>query len=78
MSTLKEYIKSQPKMPMQAWAEKFGTSRPHLIALVEGTRFPSIELAQRISAATDYAVPVTEWPNVKAVIDAVAGERAPQ
>lgn len=56
---------------MREWAGLFGISRPHLIALVSGERMPSIEVARRIERATDGAVSVAEWPNIKAMMDAL-------
>jgi len=48
MSTLSEYIKTQPERPMREWADQFGISRPHLIALMAGERAPSIKVARQI------------------------------
>lgn len=71
MSTLQKYIKSQPQRPMREWADDFGISRPHLIALIEGDRTPSLEAAQRIAAVTGGAVPIQSWPNIRKLLDDV-------
>jgi hypothetical protein len=73
MSTLTEYIKSQPDRPMREWADMFGISRPHLLAMLDGTRAPSLAVAQRIEAQTRGAVPITTWPNIAALVRAVRG-----
>lgn len=72
MSTLSEYIKSQPEKPMREWAEAFGISRPHLIALIAGDRAPSIEVARKIERGTGGQVSVTSWPNIQAMAAALA------
>lgn len=76
MSTLSEYIKTQPERPMREWAGQFRISRPHLIALIDGTRAPSIEVARRIETVSGGAVPVAVWPNIKAMLDALKGDAA--
>jgi DNA-binding transcriptional regulator YdaS (Cro superfamily) len=73
METFNTFIKSQPERSRQAWADFFGVSRPHLYGLMDGTRCPSPEVAQRIEALTEGNVPVTAWPNIRAVLDAVRG-----
>lgn len=70
MSSLQEYIKSNPARPMRAWADDFGVSRPFLYGLLDGTRNPSLQAARRIEAATGGNVPITEWPNIRAMLDA--------
>jgi hypothetical protein len=67
MSTLSDYIKSEPDRPMREWAEMFGISRPYLIALADGTRTPSLAVAQRIAEQTRGAVPLSSWPTLAAV-----------
>jgi hypothetical protein len=76
MSTLSDYIKSRPDRPMREWAEVFGISRPHLLALLDGTRTPSLTVAQRIQRQSDGAVPITAWPNIAAVVHAAKGAEA--
>ena len=76
MSTLPAFIKTQPDRPMREWADMFGISRPHLIALLDGTRAPSLAVARRIQQQTAGAVPITAWPNIAAVIDAARGDAA--
>ena len=58
---------------MREWAEAFGISRPHLLALMAGDRAPSIDVARRSEAATGGTVSVTVWPNIKAIFDAISG-----
>lgn len=70
MSTLSEYIKAQPEKTRAQWAECFGISRPYLYSLMDGTRQPSIDVAQRIARATGGKVPVTAWPNMAAIVAA--------
>lgn len=61
---------------MREWADLFGISRPHLIALLEGTRAPGLAVAQRIHTKTNGAVPITAWPNLAAIVDAAKGDAA--
>lgn len=75
MSTLSEHIKGQPEKTMSEWAGRFGVSRPYLYQLVDGSRYPSLPVAMRIAKATNDAVPVTAWPNLAAVVDAVKARR---
>ena len=69
MSTLAEYIKTQPPRPLGEWAADLGISRPYLHALMHGDRMPSVVTAKRIQDATGGAVPVTAWPNFAALLD---------
>ena len=78
MSTLSEYIKAQPEKTKTHWAECFGISRPHLYSLMDGTRQPSIDVAQRIAKATGGKVPVTAWPNMAAIVSAAFPARQPR
>lgn len=73
MSELSTHLKTVPDKPLGEWAKEFGISRPYLHALLNGQRHPSIDVAKRIAAATDGKIPVTAWPNIRAVVDA-AGE----
>ena len=70
MSTLSAFIKTHPEKSMAQWAEDFGVSRPHLYCLIDGTRQPSLPVAQRIAAATGNAVPITAWSNIAAIVKA--------
>jgi plasmid maintenance system antidote protein VapI len=72
MSTLSEYIKTQPQRPMREWAEAFGISRPYLIALIKGDRTPGIDVAQRIERATGGFVRMASWPNIRAISEALS------
>ena len=72
MEALKSYIAAKPDQPMRVWAARFGISRPYLHALIDGTRFPSLAVAKRIQDETGGAVPVAAWPNLNAVLQAVA------
>lgn len=78
MSTLSEYIKAQPEKTKTQWAERFGISRPYLYSLMDGTRQPSIDVAQRIAKATGGKVPVTAWPNMAAIVSAAFPARQPR
>lgn len=69
MSTLSEYIKSQPDRPMREWASEFGISRPYLIALMAGDRSPSLDVAIAIQDATGGDVPIEAWPNIRRLLD---------
>jgi hypothetical protein len=73
MDKLNTFIAAEPGQPMRAWAERFGISRPYLYSLLEGTRYPSLAVAQRIEKETGGAVPLTAWPNINAVAQAVGG-----
>ena len=76
MSTLADYIKNQPPRPMREWADHFGISRAHLIALVEQDRMPSLPVARRIQERTQGAVPIRAWPNFAAIIEAAKDNAA--
>ncbi|WP_424967310.1 helix-turn-helix domain-containing protein [Dinoroseobacter sp. S375] len=78
MSTLHKHIKSQGWNMTNA-AAALGVSRPYLYGLLDETREPSLEVAQRIEQATGGAVPVSGWPKFKKVLRAASphGE-APQ
>ena len=76
MQTLTDHIKSRPEQPLQAWASQFGISRPHLHALMEGTRNPSLDVALRIEKGTGGEVPAVSWPNIAAVLRAATGAQA--
>lgn len=76
MNTLSAYIKGHPEKTMAELADTFGISRPYLYGLADGSRNPSIDVAQRISVATGGDVPVTAWPNISAVINAASGDAA--
>ncbi|AZV00253.1 Cro-like protein [Paracoccus phage vB_PkoS_Pkon1] len=78
MSTLRDYIKSQPRKSRKEWADCFGISRPYLYGLMEGTRHPSLDVALRIADITEGAVPVMAWPNLAAVIRAATPTRQPR
>lgn len=73
MSSLKTHIKSQPARPMREWAERFGISRPHLIAIMDGERSPSLATARRIEEGTGGAVPISEWSNIRQMLDDLRG-----
>jgi transcriptional regulator with XRE-family HTH domain len=73
MSTLSDFIKSQPQRSLADWAEDFGISRPHLHSLMNGDRNPSVVVAQRIASATGGAVPINHWPNISQLIEAARG-----
>lgn len=76
MSTLSQHIKGQPHKSLGLWARDFGISRPYLYALIDGSRNPSLEVAQRIATATCGEVPLESWPNLSAIIDAAGGAMA--
>jgi hypothetical protein len=58
---------------MREWAEQFGISRPHLIALMDGERLPSLATAKRIEDGTGGAVPISEWSNIRQMLDDLRG-----
>jgi hypothetical protein len=76
MTNLSEYIEGKPDRPMREWAEYFDISRPHLLALIDGSRLPSLPVARRIEARTNGAVPITAWPNIAALVRALSGDAA--
>lgn len=61
---------------MREWAAEFGISRPHLIALMDGSREPSINVASRIQERTGGEVPITVWPNIAAMMKTLGGDAA--
>jgi len=73
MEHLAQHITAYPGRTYGEWAEIFGVSRPHLHALLNGERQPSLSVAQRIAAATEGQVPVTAWPNLAALAKAFSG-----
>jgi plasmid maintenance system antidote protein VapI len=73
MEQLAQHISANPGMTYREWADVFGVSRPHLHALINGERQPSLPVAQRIAAATGGAVPITAWPNFAALAAAIHG-----
>ena len=73
MSTLSDYIKSQPPKTYGQWAQTFAISRPYLYGLMDGTRNPSPQVAIRIAEATGGAVPVDAWPNFEALAASIKG-----
>lgn len=76
MDKLHAYIQAQPPRPMREWADAFGISRPYLLALLDGSRSPSVATARAIADATGGAVPVLAWANIRAVVEAVEGDKA--
>jgi predicted GIY-YIG superfamily endonuclease len=72
---LAQWIKEQrPKTATQCLKE-LGVSRSYLYALLDGSRMPSLPLAQRIQQTTDGAVPVSSWPHIDAILQtAMAAE----
>jgi plasmid maintenance system antidote protein VapI len=75
MEQLANHIAAHPGRTNSEWADMFGVSRPHLHALLNGDRQPSLPVAQRIADATGNNVPVTAWANLAALIAAVQGSR---
>lgn len=71
MQNLREHIEAAPDRSRAEWADAFGISRPHLYALLDGTRMPSFTVARKIERATNGKVPIGAWPNLKAIADAV-------
>lgn len=70
---------AQQKGQQAAVAARVGVSPSYISDLLCGRRVPSLDVALRISAATDGAVPLRSWPNLAAIADAVAAElRRPQ
>ena len=52
------------------WSRRLGVSKGHLSQLVSGSKKPSLDLALRIAAMTDGAVPVESWARPAASEDA--------
>ena len=75
MNKLEKHIKTEGGT-MTAWAVTFGISRAFLYGLVDGSRNPSLPIAQRIATKTGNSVPITSWPNIKAIIDAAKDDAA--
>jgi DNA-binding transcriptional regulator YdaS (Cro superfamily) len=76
MSTLSQFIKSDPGKSIADWAVRFGISRPYLYGLMDGTRTPSPEVAIQIERETAGVIPAASWPNIAAMLtaaDAVRG-----
>lgn len=57
-------------------AVKVGVSPSYISDLLSGRRVPSLDVAMRISAATNGAVPLRSWPNLAAIAEAIAAEDA--
>jgi plasmid maintenance system antidote protein VapI len=73
MEQLAQHIAANPGRTNAEWAGLFGISRPHLHALLNDERQPSLHVAQRIADVTGGQVPVTAWPNIAALIEAAKG-----
>lgn len=56
---------------MREAADMLGVSRPYLYDLLSGKRQPSFETALRIETATGGEVPITDWPNLARIAEAV-------
>jgi hypothetical protein len=62
MEQLAHYLRSSsPLRTQDEWARLFGISRPHLNGILNGKAEPGRDLIQRISDATDGAVPPSAW-----------------
>lgn len=72
MMTLSQYLEAQ-KLTQAGFAARLGVPQATVSKLASGHRFPSVDTAKRIAAATDGAVPITAWPNLAAVIEAAQG-----
>ena len=75
MSKLSKYLK-EAKISQTDFAGKVGISRSHLCEILSGEKSPSLDVAKKISKGTGGSVRVSDWPQFKAVIDAVSGEGA--
>ena len=66
------YIATRGHVTVKELAATFGVSRPFLYGLLDGTRCPSPKVALRIAKVTDNAIPVSTWPNMRAMLEALA------
>lgn len=66
---LDTYLKST-RTSQRAFAEKVGLSASFVNEMLQGTKEPGLDTAQKIAAATDGAVPLSAWPRLAAVIAA--------
>jgi len=66
MSTLDTYLKSRIKSA-RALAAEVGVSSPYITDLRYGRRRPGGEVAARIEAATNGAVPAESWGSARKV-----------
>lgn len=58
--------------PQRTIAGRLGISSGHLGDLLSGRRTPGLELAVRIEAATDGAVPVSSWFEAQGDVEGAA------
>ena len=69
--TLSQYLDAK-KLTQAEFARLLGVNQGTVSKLCAGKN-PSWHMATRISDATGGNVPVTAWPNIRAVLDAVRG-----
>ena len=74
MMTLKTYL-ADTGTSQRAFAEKVGLSPSFVNEMLQGTKEPGLDTAQRIAAATDGAVALSSWPRLAAVIAAAQESR---
>ena len=72
MMDLKTYL-AETGTSQRAFAEKAGLSPSFLNEMLQGTKEPGLDTAQRIASATDGAVSLAAWPKLAAVIAAARG-----
>ncbi len=70
MNTLAQHVNQHPEIKPQEWANRFGVSRPHFYMLIGGQRLPSPTVAINIERETAGAVPATDWPNIRKLLEA--------
>lgn len=70
MDKLRAYVARYPERKPGEWALRFGISRPHFYCLMDGSRQPGLCVAQRIERATQGAVPLDAWANLRPYADA--------
>jgi transcriptional regulator with XRE-family HTH domain len=72
MEQLKSYL-DKTGATLREFGRDARISASFLSEITSGLKNPSLPVALRIQAATNGAVPLSAWPNLKAVADAVNG-----
>lgn len=72
MMDLRTYLTSTGTS-QSAFAERVGISASFLSEILSGPKEPGAEMAQKIEAATDGAVPMAAWPRLARLIAITRG-----
>lgn len=76
MMDLKTYL-AETGTSQRAFAERVGLSASFVNEMLQGTKEPRLDTAQKIAAATDGAVALSAWPRLAAIIAAASEATQP-